>query len=278
LLWGLLGVILSGISLSIVRALAPIDESTEYDLITVFIYLWVLYWIYRKSKQNHIQVNWFLQKGRNVRVLELLGLVITLLLFSIGSLLFLAYLLAHISPSLLGSTLLKEETRPSGFPLLILNQALDVLIVIVLAPVIEELLFRGVLLNRCAAKWGMKKGILVSSAAFAILHFEMIGAFLFAICMAILYLKTRTLLVPMAAHALNNGIIVAARFWPWSNTDSSTSTTIEAFRSDGWLGGIFLAATLPVVVLYIYRNWPKRDAASPYMEQVSEDAGRLNGW
>lgn len=83
---------------------------------------------------------------------------------------------------------------------------LDAIGAIIFAPLIEELIFRGVLFNRLKIRTGIIPAIIISSFIFAIGH-EFGGitsAFLFGICMCILYMKTDNILVPMTVHFINN--------------------------------------------------------------------------
>ncbi|WP_407463374.1 CPBP family intramembrane glutamic endopeptidase [Methanobrevibacter sp.] len=87
---------------------------------------------------------------------------------------------------------------------------LEILSSIIIAPVLEELLFRGVLLNRLKIRIGIIPAILVSSGIFALGH-EFGGitsAFVFGICMCIIYLKTDNILMSMSIHFLNNLLAV----------------------------------------------------------------------
>lgn len=83
---------------------------------------------------------------------------------------------------------------------------LDAIGAIIFAPIIEELIFRGVLFNRLKIRVGILPAMLISSFIFAIGH-EFGGitsAFVFGICMCILYLKTDNILIPMCVHFINN--------------------------------------------------------------------------
>lgn len=77
---------------------------------------------------------------------------------------------------------------------------------IIFAPVLEELIFRGVLFNRLKIRVGIVPAMLISSFLFAIGHDfgGMTSAFLFGLCMCILYLKTDNILIPMSVHFINN--------------------------------------------------------------------------
>lgn len=83
---------------------------------------------------------------------------------------------------------------------------LDAIGAIIFAPIMEELIFRGVLFNRLKIRTGIIPAMIISSFIFAIGH-EFGGitsAFIFGICMCILYLKTDNILIPMSVHFLNN--------------------------------------------------------------------------
>ncbi|MBQ2653893.1 MAG: CPBP family intramembrane metalloprotease [Methanobrevibacter sp.] len=77
---------------------------------------------------------------------------------------------------------------------------------IIFAPLLEELVFRGVLFNRLKIRIGIIPAMLISSFIFGIGHDfgGITSAFLFGICMCILYLKTDNILVPMSVHFINN--------------------------------------------------------------------------
>ena len=94
---------------------------------------------------------------------------------------------------------------------------LDSIIAIIFAPVLEELLFRGVLFNRLKIRTGLIPAMLISSFIFGIGHDfgGMTSAFLFGICMCILYLKTDNILVPMTVHAINNIVATFLELTPF---------------------------------------------------------------
>lgn len=87
---------------------------------------------------------------------------------------------------------------------------LDAITSIIFAPILEELIFRGVLFNRLKIRIGIIGAILISSGIFAIGHEfgGIISAFLFGICMCIIYLKTDNILMTMSIHFINNFVAV----------------------------------------------------------------------
>jgi uncharacterized protein len=77
----------------------------------------------------------------------------------------------------------------------------------VLAPFCEEIMFRGFLYGALRAKLGSRLATVASAALFALLHFDRGGLLmLFAIglVLAAVYERTRALVPAMVAHALWN--------------------------------------------------------------------------
>jgi len=84
---------------------------------------------------------------------------------------------------------------------------------VILSSISEELVFRGVLISRLRLIVPTVFAIIISSLLFGALHSfgSIFSAFVFAVCMAILYLKTDNICVPIFAHFLNNLIAETIR-------------------------------------------------------------------
>lgn len=85
--------------------------------------------------------------------------------------------------------------------------------VCLLAPIIEEILMRGFLLNGLVPRYGTAAALLLSSMLFAILHFNMVqslSAFLCGILLGLLYLTTNSVLCCIIAHSVYNILSCAA--------------------------------------------------------------------
>ena len=77
----------------------------------------------------------------------------------------------------------------------------------ILAPITEELMLRGLTLNKLLSKKSALVSILITSILFGILHFNIIQglfAIIAGICLAYIYLKTKSLSVCIICHIVNN--------------------------------------------------------------------------
>ena len=83
-----------------------------------------------------------------------------------------------------------------------------ILIVIAIgAPVVEELLFRGVLFEEINRVTSKKMTIFLTAFIFGIYHFNIIqtpNTFFMGLVLAYLYEKTKSIKAPMIVHATNN--------------------------------------------------------------------------
>lgn len=126
----------------------------------------------------------------------------------------------------------------------------------VVAPLMEEMLFRGLLLQRWARRWGTPTGVVASSLLFAVGHSEIPGHFLFGVAMAALYLRTRRLWVPMAAHALNNLVLMLPILANVMLHKRPEVETIATLRRELWLAPPMLVLGVALLVWYVRRWWP----------------------
>ena len=86
---------------------------------------------------------------------------------------------------------------------------------LIVAPVAEEILFRGILLPLFMKRLGAGPAVILSSALFALIHFHVpsfFPLFVLATGLALAYIYTSSLWVPIMMHALFNGINLGLLF------------------------------------------------------------------
>lgn|GEM_PF-1455001 len=90
-----------------------------------------------------------------------------------------------------------------------LGAALLVLIVVVVAPIVEEMVFRGVVLASLRARWGDTAAIGASSFVFAAMHislFSFLPILAVAVVLSVLFIRSKSLWVSIACHSAFNGV------------------------------------------------------------------------
>lgn len=140
-------------------------------------------------------------------LLPIFGLTILVLAFSMSVYWLQLRALIPIAPATVNFAL-----TPQPFPDALWYLIATSFILSIIAPIAEEFVFRGLVLNRLMAAFGFWGGLGLSSMIFGLFHVNFFGAFLFAVVASLLYLKTGNLLVPILLHIANNLIAVYQSF------------------------------------------------------------------
>ncbi len=194
---------------------------------------------------------------------RLLGIAIPLFALSLAGL-WLTYLpLSFFAPQFVSDWVLNDQMALI-VPNAPVRNALTVVEAVVLAPVVEEFLFRGLLLHRWAHRWGVRRGVLLSSAAFAVVHVEVLGGLVFALVMAMLYVRTRSLWTPILCHAAHNGLVVLVAAGGVFLGDGASTPTLAQFQAEWWTGVLGFCLGAPLLWAYLRRYRPEPGWALPY--------------
>ena len=89
------------------------------------------------------------------------------------------------------------------------NPLLAIIVVWIIAPICEEIVFRGIVLEGLLKKYSYKKAIFFSALLFSISHKNMpqfVNTFFFGLLISYLYYKTHSLKLCIFAHILNNSL------------------------------------------------------------------------
>lgn len=178
-----------------------------------------------------------------------------LLLLSVGLFWLQVVIASTVAPEWVQGWLGDEPGAPG--PPSPLTIALDLLGSVALAPVVEELVFRGVLLRSWTRRRGRTAALLGTAALFAVLHpSDLLGSFVFGVVQGVIRLRTRTLLVPIACHVLFNVITVllGADF----GTTPGGTLTMNDMRRLWWVGAACVAAAAPFLWIFLRLNMPHR--------------------
>jgi uncharacterized protein len=197
------------------------------------------------------------------------GLGLAVLVFSFGSMLVLLGAVSLLFPRVLDlytensmDFLVRRSGRLDLLPTVLLAASAAIV-----APVVEELVFRGFLLTRWARRYGVRSGVVFSALLFGLLHFALapLGAFALGLVAAVLYLRTGSLAAPILAHATANSTIVFATILGRSATEGPAPTPgVEELRGLLGVGLGLVAVATPLLAVVVARAWPRPDTPVPY--------------
>ena len=109
-----------------------------------------------------------------------------------------------------------------------------ILSVVVCAPVLEEILFRGLIFESCRERFGGGAAVLISALLFGLVHgvpVQIINAFVVGLIFGYIYLRTGSLLSVILLHVFNNGIAyVSLAFF-----GDAAETTLRDLVGPTWL-------------------------------------------
>ncbi len=266
------GIVLSGISVAIFIRLPLFHNKDVFGsnfigaIFYVFIMLWLVY-IAKRKKKNLIDIKSECETVRS-NFKEILSLAIMSFVFSLG----LAYLLPAIvyliNPDFAQLLISGENLVPkNNVDFLFLAIA-----TIILAPIVEELIFRGILLHRLSIKWGIISAVFISSILFGISHLGLavIGAFVFGITMTALYKKTNSISSSIVAHSINNAIAVLPTYSliATGNLDFKIQNSMTDVYVPGIVGLIISTIAGVYLFRYIKQNWDKIKAKYPSNKNI----------
>lgn len=254
----------------------------ENDLALIsYIILFVLlcFWLLKDFQRLRIKLKYVVGDfPNNQNWFRLVGLVILAIIFSVSAYIVLFNLLSLAAPYQVEKLLSDVAKNPSAsrsnsFE----SNLLLIFATCVVAPITEEFIFRGIILQRFSTKWGIRAGLLSSSLLFGCLHLSNpIGLSLFGIILGVLYIKTRSLIVPIAFHAMNNILAVSIQFLPRKSLTYTPAEQIQNLHSSWWVGVVLMAISLPFLLRFLQSNWPRKNAVIPYFSNANKEKEGAN--
>ncbi|KEI89469.1 CAAX protease [Clostridium botulinum B2 433] len=100
----------------------------------------------------------------------------------------------------------------------------------IIAPIFEEIIYRGIMLEKLNKRCGATKAILISSLFFGIMHFNLhqgVNAFFIGVVMGVIYIKTDSLLLTILLHFVNNLYYLIAQYIPYLDQIESNFSVVR---------------------------------------------------
>ncbi|HUJ74281.1 MAG TPA: type II CAAX endopeptidase family protein, partial [bacterium] len=120
------------------------------------------------------------------------------------------------------------------------------------APIVEEVIFRGVLLRGFAAHYGKARGLLYSSLLFGLAHanpWQFVPALALGFFLGALYLRTGTIVPTIVSHAVYNGsLMVLSQF-------ARTRAIVDTDFPTGMTPAVLVTLTVTGVVVFCLGFW-----------------------
>lgn len=153
---------------------------------------------------------------KKVNVMEVIGVTLIKICISVGGSKLIVSFIYYLDPGIVNNFICESSSMMSSFR----NYAINLILLLIVSPIIEEIIFRGVILNRLIKKFNLCTGIVVSSIVFASFYAGsgIAGAFALGIINCILYIKYRNILIIIFINLLNNTILVISAL-PLINKD-----------------------------------------------------------
>ncbi|MBP0757295.1 CPBP family intramembrane glutamic endopeptidase [Bacillus anthracis] len=171
----------------------------HWDLIGFSLMLIIIFLIYGKEIINDPKLS--IKLSRNSFIWILVGIIFVFL--------------AQIVGSMLDKSIFQLTTQSANTSNIVAAAAaispVALISIVLLAPLVEEFVFRYAAINILMSKFKQTWSILISSSFFSIMHFDfpfIFGYFLIGVILALVYVRTNRLLVSFVVHASMNLIVV----------------------------------------------------------------------
>ena len=251
-----------------------LENEDFMTIISIPINIFLTWYFFRELKKAKINIAQLVGSLKKIDFKLAIGLAIVNYLFARATSNMILYCLSFIVPKYVESQINKVYATTSW------GYACFAILVLIFAPIIEELFFRGVIFQKLAITRNSTQALIISALLFTVIHFrfDIISLFVIGVTLAILYLKTKQMIVPIISHLVYNLIFLvrSINWYFFSNVDHSRATTITEFQQDfidnlEWKI-LFIAVSVPYLCYFIYKNFPRNYDLKrlPYFANVSQ--------
>lgn len=214
---------------------------------TLSLYVFPIGWMFYHFKKHHLSFRLWLQPIK-FKIRETIAAALFPEVLGVGILLLITLGITFIFPAG-GFNELPETTTNT-------NWWLDFISAVVLAPICEELIFRGFIFNKMLIRFSPARAVLISSVIFGALHLTTgISPILVGMVLCVIFMKYGSLLPCMIIHSLHNLVVVLLKYFSSLSPDTSTEIIPADMPPLLIMSGIFVAIGLVWLVLFFRKNW-----------------------
>ncbi len=211
-----------------------------------------------------VVVKWYMRKSGVERVVmrKASGLNPIVILSGVVILISLSVLLSPLNE------LLPADSREFG------DSTWTLIMVVAVAPIFEEILFRGMLYNLLRVTCPPFVAVLISSILFGVIHLEptvIVEGVLVGLLFSYVYLRTKSILAPITLHVCNNIVAYALAILSYQEMPLLESVNGDAYFAYIYSGcALVVVVTLAVIVRFFikYRGGITETIKSQNVERV----------
>ncbi|MEY8348550.1 type II CAAX endopeptidase family protein [Bacillus cereus] len=244
-------------------------ENTFHISISSFTSILVLYifpsiWLFYYCKRHRVPFTMFMNRRESFNFLQVFMITGMLCLFSYGYLVLYMYSFAWITPDFVITILHEPIIGSTG------GYVYQFIIIVLVAPIVGEFVFRGFLFQRFAAKWGTGKGMVTVAILFGCVHIDFFGATMFSIVLSVVYMRTKSLLMPISIHILNNTVVFITSFI--LSKEEMISFADYFTYTPFFIGLLIFIMGLNFVLIFLYMNrrYMSKEVPVVYTNKVRE--------
>jgi len=125
-----------------------------------------------------------------------------------------------------------------------------ILKIVILAPVVEELIFRGIIMHGLMRNYSKFTAVFVSALMFALFHlnpWQFPATFILGLLLGILMVRTNNIFLCILGHAINNGLVLISI--TYSNELQKTSFFLSSKSDQLIISALIATVTLALIFL-----------------------------
>lgn len=126
-----------------------------------------------------------------------------------------------------------------------------ILKIAIIAPIVEELIFRGVIMHGLMRNYSKFTAVFVSALMFALFHlnpWQFPATFVLGLLLGLLMLRTRNIYLCILGHAINNGLVLfSMQYWK----EIQKISFFQISKSNQLIISSFVAITTLILIFYL---------------------------
>lgn len=205
---------------------------------------------------------------KRISMLEVAEVTLTKICISVGGSKLIVSFLYYLDPSAVNNFISESGSMINS----VRNYIINLILLLIVSPITEEMVFRSVILNRLIKKFNLCTGIVVSSIIFASFYAGsgIAGALALGIINCILYIKYKNILITIFINLINNAIVLISVV-PFinKNMDELIITSNEVIMNIV-LGSILCIAGIILLLKFINKNSLMLNKYDKYLKSTKE--------